>query len=52
MDPALSQSGVEEGRLVAGVGPDQQDEVGLLHAGDLGVEQVINVNINYLLLCN
>ena len=39
VDPALSQSRVEEGRLVTGIGTHQQDQVCVLHAGDLGVRE-------------
>ena len=38
--PALAQAGVDQRRLEARIGADQQAEVGLLDAGDRGVEEV------------
>src|SRR5690606_39322619 len=37
--PHLADAGVEDGRLEARVGTDQQDRVGLFYSGDRGVEQ-------------
>ena len=38
--PALADAGIEHGRFQARVGADEQDGVGLLDAGDGGVEQI------------
>src|SRR5690606_3200070 len=38
--PALADARVDQGRLVARVGADQQAEIGLLDPGDGGVEQI------------
>ena len=41
----LADAGVEERRLVAGVGPDQEQHVALLDAGDARVQQVVGAQV-------
>ena len=46
MDPALPNARVEERRLEARVGAHQEDEVGLLHARDTAVQQVVRPQVS------
>ncbi len=41
VDPALSQPGVKDGRLVARIGADEQAQVGVLDSGYPRVQQVV-----------